>query len=85
MSEDSSQMPLSTEDMSGCESQPYEDAPLPYMERPSQSPHQEQSSPSFHEQSSEQMASLIKEAQLAAAYQLGNLLILCLFALHYSH
>lgn len=75
MSEDYSHTPSSTEYRSDYEPQPYADVPLPYMERPSQSPHKEQSSPSFHEQSSpsvQQSAPLPEEAQLAAAYQLGN-------------
>jgi branched-subunit amino acid transport protein len=67
MSEDYSHQPSSTEDGSDCELPPYADTPLSYVEQPS--PSFKQSSPS-----AQQPAQLTEEAQLAAAYQLGNVL-----------
>lgn len=69
MSEDYSYTPPSTEDGSDGEPQPYADTPLPYVEQPSRFPHEEQPSPS-----AQQPSPFTKEAQLAAAYQLGNVL-----------
>lgn len=68
MSEDYSHIPSSMQDGSNCEQQPYANTAPPYVEQPAASFY-EQPSPSV-----QQPASPTEEAQLAATYQLGNVL-----------
>ncbi|MBO0782056.1 MAG: J domain-containing protein [Ktedonobacteraceae bacterium] len=68
MSEDDHNIPASPENWSDDEPQPYADTPLPYVEQPSSSSHEQPT------HTVQQPAPLPEEARLAATYQLGNVI-----------